>query len=367
MLLPSFQMSAPTRDIDFLMEKRQTPSTPFLAVPIGKHLYGGRSITEALQVGILEVFLPWWWFFQSPFGNPNLGGRKFLLWGDDVTWNPFCGWTRGFSLNSWYWAGLWISYLLAFPVRIFAFFLLILRSFLYAPYYLLARELVYLPRKRQQLRRIEQNGRRVVGKISVERHGVKEIVFHAPSMPGNVDDDPTSSSPLCEYIYVFRNSESEIRDLLGRDGPDAITIGEEFPLIVYPYEERTVIDMVVSCLLGLRLHYQVWTEKMLAEEWSAKCADCYPWSRLIFFVVVGAVPVAIGLHYFQKYGSFIRFLECSPPPLRVLFCSGTECTFRDVSFSCVKAVFFTWFLLGSLCQFKSLAYWDPRLIASVRK
>jgi hypothetical protein len=328
------------------MEKQeQKPSTPFLAVPIGKHLYGGRSYLEMLQLAILEVFLPWWWFFQSPFGNPNRGGHYFLLWGSD-TLNPYFNpyfldgrWGRGL---------LWILYLLGFPCRIFTFLLLtIIKPILYAPYYLLMRELVYLPRKRRKLRRIARDGRRVVGRIAVVglsttyHPGNKGIVFLAPDRASD-NDDTTSSSSLCEYKYEFCNSESQIRDLLGREGRDAIAIGEEFQLIVLPYES---IESNISVWWGFQVYYEVWTDKMLAGEWAVKCTN-YPRTRPIFLAVVGALTFAIVLSMFQ-----------------------TGCTFRDIVLSSFNILMLNWMVLGlPSCNFKSLSlsYWDPLLVAVVR-
>jgi hypothetical protein len=328
------------------MEKQeQKPSTPFLAVPIGKHLYGGRSYLEMLQLAILEVFLPWWWFFQSPFGNPNRGGHYFLLWGD-VTWNPY--FNPNFSGGRWGCGLLWILYLLGFPCRIFTFLLLtIIKPILYAPYYLLMRELVYLPRKRRKLRRIARDGRRVVGRIAVVglsttyHPGNKGIVFLAPDRASD-NDDTTSSSSLCEYKYEFCNSESQIRDLLGRDGLDAIAIGEEFQLIVLPYES---IESSISVWWGYQLYYEVWTDKMLAGEWAVKCTN-YPRTRPIFLAVVGALTFAIVLSMFQA-----------------------GCTFRDIVLSSFNILMLTWLFLGlPSCNFKSLSlsHWDPLLVAVVR-
>lgn len=328
------------------MEKQeQKPSTPFLAVPIGKHLYGGRSYLEMLQLAILEVFLPWWWFFQSPFGNPNRGGHYFLLWGD-VTWNPY--FNPNFSGGRWGCGLLWILYLLGFPCRIFTFLLLtIIKPILYAPYYLLMRELVYLPRKRRKLRRIARDGRRVVGRIAVVglsttyHPGNKGIVFLAPDRASD-NDDTTSSSSLCEYKYEFCNSESQIRDLLGRDGLDAIAIGEEFQLIVLPYES---IESNISVWWGYQLYYEVWTDKMLAGEWAVKCTN-YPRTRPIFLAVVGALTFAIVLSMFQA-----------------------GCTFRDIVLSSFNILMLNWMVLGlPSCNFKSLSlsYWDPLLVAVVR-
>jgi hypothetical protein len=321
------------------MEKQeQKPSTPFLAVPIGKHLYGGRSYLEMLQLAILEVFLPWWWFFQSPFGNPNRGGHYFLLWGD-VTWNPY--FNPNFSGGRWGCGLLWILYLLGFPCRIFTFLLLtIIKPILYAPYYLLMRELVYLPRKRRKLRRIARDGRRVVGRIAVVglsttyHPGNKGIVFLAPDRASD-NDDTTSSSSLCEYKYEFCNSESQIRDLLGRDGLDAIAIGEEFQLIVLPYES---IESNISVWWGYQLYYEVWTDKMLAGEWAVKCTN-YPRTRPIFLAVVGALTFAIVLSMFQA-----------------------GCTFRDIVLSSFNILMLNWMVLG----LPSLSHWDPLLVAVVR-
>jgi hypothetical protein len=324
------------------MEKQeQKPSTPFLAVPIGKHLYGGRSYLEMLQLAILEVFLPWWWFFQSPFGNPNRGGHYFLLW-DSVILNPFFR-RHNSSWSPWWGRGLlWILYLLGFPCRIFIFLLLtIIKPILYAPYYLLMRELVYLPRKRRKLRRIARDGRRVVGRIAVVElsttyhPGNKGIVFLAPGRASDNDDTTSSSSSLCEYKYEFCNSESQIRDLLGRDGLDAIAIGEEFQLIVLPYES---IESNISVWWGYQLYYEVWTDKMLAGEWAVKCTN-YPRTRPIFLAVVGALTFAIVLSMFQA-----------------------GCTFRDIVLSSFNILMLNWMVLG----LPSLSHWDPLLVAVVR-
>lgn len=326
------------------MEKQeQKPSTPFLAVPIGKHLYGGRSYLEMLQLAILEVFLPWWWFFQSPFGNPNRGGHYFLLWGSD-TFNPY--FNPYFLDGRWGRGWLWILYLLGFPYRIYAFLLLtIIKPILYAPYYLLMRELVYLPRKRRKLRRIARDGRRVVGRIAVVglsttyHPGNKGIVFLAPDRASD-NDDTTSSSSLCEYKYEFCNSESQIRDLLGREGRDAIAIGEEFQLIVLPYES---IESNIRVWWGFQVYYEVWTDKMLAGEWAVKCTN-YPRTRPIFLAVVGALTFAIVLSMFQA-----------------------GCTFRDIVLSSFNILMLNWMVLGlPFCNFKSLSYWDPLLVAVVR-
>mmetsp|Transcript_4530 Transcript_4530/g.6917 ORF Transcript_4530/g.6917 Transcript_4530/m.6917 type:complete len:338 (+) Transcript_4530:205-1218(+) len=329
-------------------QEQEKPSTPFLAVPIGKHLYGGRSYLEMLQLAILEVFLPWWWVFQSPFGNPNRGGHYFLLW-DTKIWNPFLHVGRhNSSWSPWWGRGLlWILYLLGFPYRIFIFLLLtIIKPILYAPYYLLMRELVYLPRKRRTLRRIARDGRRVVGRIAVEElsttyhSGNKGIVFLAPGRASDNDDTTSSSSSLCEYKYEFCNSESEIRDLLGREGRDAIAIGEEFQLIVLPYESN------ISAWWGSnpKLYYEVWTDKMLAGEWAVKCTD-YPRTRPIFLAVVGALTFAI---VFQNYGN-----------IRLAFCSEAACTFRDIVLSSFNILMLNWGVLyGLSCNF------DPPLSCS---
>lgn len=320
------------------------------------HLFSNHAYPEYSWLILQELVVPWWW--RST--NGRCWYVSLLYRREELNWHRRRGTTPSLCST----IGDCMGYILGFPLRLLlAFSCLVVAPLLHPCYYLLERELMHAPQERQHLQKVSTEGVEVLGKIvQMERSKVLAIAFGLSKDNDDHDDHQTGihhgfgdeQSRQLEYEYPFCNDHSEVNVLLGK-GYDELFLGEEFPLIVLPYDKAVFREHVD--------YYEIWTLTLL--EVRKQNNPPFSLQRFVKSILVAIiswnVTALVVLHIPCVLWLWSHAAVGDETSIVHFFWNYYQHVPSWMASVCVL------FGLGSCCGFKPLSYWEYRFVPRRRE